>query len=155
MPLVFNGVIIPENVANALTVNGVDIHDVYFNGVQVWHQSLFSGVWSGSTLEYSYGTKGLECSGNAYRAWDNTAGAWLYANASGLGSGASGIITTTPSSLVFSGGYTSYVYFNPTTKFSGQANGYQNKYVFETSGGLLRFGFGTLGKSYGAWISLN
>jgi hypothetical protein len=39
-PLVFNGVTIPDNSANALTFNGSDVTQVVFNGTTVWQQSL-------------------------------------------------------------------------------------------------------------------
>lgn len=39
-PLVFNGVTIPENSANALSFNGSDVTQVVFNGTTVWQQSL-------------------------------------------------------------------------------------------------------------------
>lgn len=41
MALVFNGVTIPDNSANALTFNGSDVTQVVFNGTTVWQQSLF------------------------------------------------------------------------------------------------------------------
>ena len=40
MPLIFNGVTIPENVANAFTFNGVDITQVFFNNASIWLQNL-------------------------------------------------------------------------------------------------------------------
>ena len=39
-PLVFNGVTIPDNSANALSFNGTDVTQVVFNGTTVWQQSL-------------------------------------------------------------------------------------------------------------------
>jgi hypothetical protein len=40
MPLIVNGTTIPENVANALMVNGVSVTQVIVNGVAVWTQNL-------------------------------------------------------------------------------------------------------------------
>lgn len=40
MPIVVNGTTIPENVANALNVNGTNITSVVCDGVTVWTQSL-------------------------------------------------------------------------------------------------------------------
>jgi len=39
-PLVFNGVTIPDNSANALSFNGSNVTQVVFNGTTVWQQSL-------------------------------------------------------------------------------------------------------------------
>lgn len=55
MPLYWNGTLIPENVANALTVNGVNITAVVYNGTSVWSQSL------GPTTAMFYGG-GYGCS---------------------------------------------------------------------------------------------
>jgi hypothetical protein len=52
MPIYSNGVLIPENVANALMVNGVNITQVMANGVAVWTQMSFEDVpWT--ALSYS------------------------------------------------------------------------------------------------------
>jgi fructose-specific component phosphotransferase system IIB-like protein len=47
MPLIFNGVTIPENVANAFTFNGVDITQVFFNNASVWLQNLIQITTTG------------------------------------------------------------------------------------------------------------
>ena len=152
MPLVFNGVTIPENVANALSFNGVDITDVFFNGVQVWNQALFNATWSGNSLD-SINNFGIQTSGNLCRISYNTVwGAWISADSSGLLSGTSqtdffgikgfttvksGDVTTwdqipdQPSNLVFT----------PSTGFTGSTG------TYTTSGGGMRF-------SDGAWIFL-
>ena len=69
-PLVFNGVTIPDNSANALSFNGSDVTQVVFNGTTVWQQSLGpsysvgfspvldtvsgeSGQWSQRTVDIS------------------------------------------------------------------------------------------------------
>lgn len=162
MPLVFNGVTIPENVANAFSFNGANVTDVYFNGVQVWHQSLFSGLWSGNSMD---SIAGIQTSGNAYRYQYNTSawGPWLYTNQSGLGvSGASvvsgvGIGTDGNNNIYIrdGGGYTGLVNFDTNSKFTGGSQGAQNGYVkLVTSGGLLQHQRYQFGWFYGAWISL-
>lgn len=80
MPLYSNGVLIPENTANAFTFNGVNVTDVFMNGVQVWNQSLFSATWSGNALS---GGRGIGTSGNLFRAISATSGAWITANQNG------------------------------------------------------------------------
>jgi len=80
MPLIFNGVTIPEDVANALTFNGFDITDVFFNGVQVWDQVLYSGIWSGNSYSVYGGlTQGIEVSGNLARMYTSSIGSgnWI------------------------------------------------------------------------------
>ena len=68
MSLVMNGVEIPENVANAFSFNGVNITDIFFNGVQVWNQSLFAGVFSGdSTITFNGAWSTVDTSGNLIR----------------------------------------------------------------------------------------
>jgi len=77
MSLVFNGIVIPENKANAFTYNGNNITNVYVNGIHVWKQSLFSAIWSGSSKsgQYEFST-----SGSLFRSvHGNTAGKWLTA----------------------------------------------------------------------------
>lgn len=166
MPLVFNGVTIPENVANALTVNGADIHDVYFNGVQVWHQSLINITgWSGDSF---YNTYGVDTSGLLWRA--NSDGAWISTSQLGVFIGNSNswnsssfvepiYITTSGSQFMYG---TNWVTFEPSLEsFSGVTNGPSTSYgVYakgETLNGLFRHcrynSSGFVGA--GAWISLN
>jgi hypothetical protein len=162
MPLVMNGVIIPENVANAFMFNGVSVTDAFMNGVQVFNQSLFSATWSGSTID---GTNGLTTSGATYR-WSNGSRIfnWLTANSYGLASGTSsstdgtiyGLITTTPTTFeLFSGTYNiGTITFSKTSGFSGTSTPTtSNVWLFETSSGLLRYRNKTTGAT-GIWISL-
>lgn len=167
MPLQFNGVTIPENVANALTVNGIDIKDVYFNGVQVWHQSLFAGVWSGSSIQNN--SNGIETSGSAYRYKVSTDkyGPWVYLSPSGLGTGEStgatmstdpnyfyGFRTVAPNILQYRSGYYAYGWcelmsYSPSSGFTGFSHEYNQGFV--SAGGALAF---FSGSSYGAYITL-
>lgn len=74
MALTIDGVLIPEDHANALTVNGSDVTAVWADGVQVWAQQLFAAQWSGdSYLEYNYNSyvydwSGINVSGGMFRA---------------------------------------------------------------------------------------
>lgn len=71
MALVFNGVTIPTNVANALSFNGTNITKVIADGVTVWTQNLFKGQWSGSSIarvnNNTYGGIRLLPSGTNFR----------------------------------------------------------------------------------------
>jgi hypothetical protein len=49
MPLIMNGVTIPENVANVLNYNGTNITSVIFNGTTVWTQSLLMATTAGTS----------------------------------------------------------------------------------------------------------
>ena len=49
MPLIMNGVTIPENVANVLNYNGTNITSVVFNGTTVWTQSLLMATTAGTS----------------------------------------------------------------------------------------------------------
>jgi hypothetical protein len=90
MPLVVNGVTIPQNVANALMVNGVNITQVIANGVAVWTQSLEPVIagWTGNMFQTgpAYGTRGLQVSGLNCRAYSEGAyvGAWIVSSANGI-----------------------------------------------------------------------
>jgi hypothetical protein len=90
MPLVFNGTTIPTNVANALMYNGTSVTQVIFNGTTVWQQSLFSAIWSGSSVT---GRESLDTSGSSWRFngnnWSSSAGSWQTVNMSGVFSGSS------------------------------------------------------------------
>jgi len=166
MPLVVNGVTIPENVANALGVNGVNITQVIANGVAVWTQSLFSGVWSGDSLVYDNsvsGYHGLSTSGSNYRsavgAYGSTFyGAWIVANSSGLATGESigftspknGISTTpTTYSIWLGGSYYTGVSFNTVSKFTGTIGATSG---VRTSGGAIATLYSGV---QGAWVYLN
>jgi|688.fasta_scaffold06971_9 hypothetical protein len=61
MPLVVNGVTIPENVANALMVNGVSITQVIANGTLVWAKVVATAFDTG--VRYSQ----LKGGGNSYQ----------------------------------------------------------------------------------------
>lgn len=165
MPLVFNGVTIPENVANAFSFNGVDITDVYFNGVQVWHQSLGPTVgWSGDSF-YTYSVvQGISVSGFSFRfRIGDGYGAWLTVTSSGLPAGlsvaSSGMQTRgieSYSSNLWRHYYTysqssTYISYNPSTKvFTGTS--LYTLMGFTTSGGLIRAQSDST--VAGAWISL-
>jgi len=62
MAFTIDGVVIPENVPNALTVDGVDIKTVTIDGVSVFNQNLFNGLWVGTS---SIDTYGFTVSGNS------------------------------------------------------------------------------------------
>lgn len=166
MPLVMNGVIIPENVANAFYFNGVNITDVFMNGVQVWNQSLFSALWSGSSYGTYNGTYGLQTSGSQFRSYDsyNGVGVWLTVSLSGFPNGTTnngsgftgfGFKSTTSNTLqvttkdgVASGTLVSFTIGSGFSLVSTT----DSIMSLETSGGLLRV---TQKKSVaGAWISL-
>lgn len=155
MPLYANGTLIPENVANALTVNGVNITQVIANGVAVWTQNLYNPYWTGSLVYGSYDkTHEIEMSGQAYRANAGTysvAGPWIYAGSFGLANGSSigtgggnsfGVQTTNNtwffylSSVATSG----TISFSTTTGFSGSSltTGLSKNYGHNTSGGAIR-----------------
>lgn len=173
MPLYTNGTLIPENVANALIVNGVNITQVIANGVAVWTQNLFNGVWSGSSYTSPGQTWGIDVSGTAYRIigynFSNYSnyfyGNWLYTNSSGMGSGDStisaagytSILRTTTTTLWHQKNNTGAggtVLFNTATKsFSSESvaliSGYRHGFV--TGGGLLRY---EINGTYSPYISL-
>ena len=177
MAFVFNGVIIPENVANAFYLNGTNITDIFVNGVQVWNQSLFSASWSGNSYVGSATTRNSNCnintSGSAFRsAFGNTTGTitdygdWLYSSAphtvgngssNAIGLGTSIPLTASSVYIKFDGG--AWVTHTLNVGFSGTSsiiNGYSNFYL-ETSSGLMRTRHRdtvTGANAYGAWISL-
>jgi len=159
MPLYMNGTLIPENVANALTMNGVDITDVFFNGVQVWNQTLFSATWSGNSIVPS-GQRGFEVSGSLIRAYNQGSkiANWLSANSDGtfengetkpaelfsIGLAMGGSYTTPANGIrvVYHGASTqaadTYVSFDKITGFTGTSYG-SITYNLTTSGGLVRY----------------
>lgn len=162
MPLYMNGILIPENVANAFSFNGSNITDVYFNGVQVWHQSLISITgWSGSSEANSVG---FNCLNNGIRArFDTTYGAYIYVNSNGVfdGTTSNGEAAQYGFKIYSSGSSLSlgigWVVFDPTLeRFSGSS--YEEAttgYNMESSGGLIRYNLNLgLAGLEGAWISL-
>lgn len=176
MALVFNGVTIPTNVANALKFNGANITKVIFNGVQVWLQSL-ALTWSGdsiATLSPMTTAAGLDSNGNLWRWYTTTvSGAWQsVALATGYFSGDSigekggdmNLGIDSSSNLMRakvwqdaygSGNYGNWVTYTVGTKsWSGASDkttfGYASPDVrvkIDTSGSLVRFQEGT-------WITL-
>ena len=100
MSITVNGTLIPEDTANALTVNGSDITEVWANGVSVWQQQLFAAQWSGDSFTSLYANYpgntgiGINVSGNLFRSRadmdgysDGVFGEWLSANTNGTFSG--------------------------------------------------------------------
>lgn len=163
MPLVFNGVTIPENVANALTMNGADIHDVYFNGVNVWHQSLCKvcSGWSGNSL--ADGKYGLDSSGTNWRMRIGTTyGAYITTSNLGIFTGnssAAGWAFNTSGSL-FKLNTSEWITYNPDIKqFSGSTGMIvvdMDQAWLLTSSGLFAFKYNAYKSSIktGAYISL-
>jgi len=175
MPLIFNGVTIPEDVANALKFNGTDIETVIFNGVEVWKQSLFFAVWSGSSLVNS-GSEGLLVSGSNFKAKASSSG-WLSAFTDGTftnGSSDTGLAQYTGFAVgsgTFNGSPNSTYLTACGTNNSGKPNwsltgvstvsytigvGFtktgSDPSSLEVSTGQLRVSHGS---SKGAWITLN
>lgn len=155
MPIVVNGTTIPENVANALNVNGVNITSVVCDGVPVWTQNLFNATWSGNSLVNLGGTiLGIETSGSNYRfkAGPNY-GVFQQANSNGTFSGNStysvfggveGIVVSSNLIGIISGtNRTGWVTFDLATKaFSGNSYTYmggEDTVSLQTAGGLLRY----------------
>lgn len=155
MPIVVNGTTIPENVANALNVNGTNITSVVCDGVPVWTQSL-NLTWSGNAL-VSTMNGGLVVSGNTYK-WKD----WNYAAVYGpvqsvsstgifsgnsLGSSGTGIAVSgnliRPKSSVESA--TAWLTYTIGTKaFSGLGSSKSmndNITQFQVSGGLMRIAY--------------
>jgi hypothetical protein len=147
MPFVFNGTTIPENVPNAFSFNGTDITDVFFNGVQVWHQSLINITgWSGNSITNTYGiqTSGLLWRANSDGAWISTSGFGVFTGNSNSWGGSSFVepiyITTSGSQFMYG---TDWITFEPSLEsFSGTTNGTSTSYnvyaVGETLAGLFR-----------------
>ena len=163
MSLTANGVLIPEDAANALTVNGVDITEVWANGVSVWQQQLFAAQWSGNSLTPD--SRGMQVSGSSFRVMNDssTVGAWLSANINGtfqngqsitfIGLHSGGNQSTAVNGIKtswFTQNYysTDQIYFSIANGFTGSCTG---TLAIETSGGLMRC---VLGTAVGAWVSL-
>jgi hypothetical protein len=147
MPLVVNGVTIPQNVANSLMVNGVSVTQVIANGVTVWTQSLFSATWSGnSTSSFSYGSGVhnyiLETSGSAHR--------WAYnGNNSGLSATPSAWVYVDSSGQFTSGDYTLTVTLYATTKYGARYSGNNIQGIFYNGFGNAGWGSPT------GWVTFN
>lgn len=156
MSIVVNGTTIPENVANALNVNGTNITSVVCDGVPVWTQNLFSALWSGSSMVNLGGTiMGIETSGSDYRYKSPAYAAFKKANSDGTFSGNStysifggveGIVVSSNLIGVISGtNRTGWVTFDLATKaFSGNSYAYTaqgdgDTISLQTAGGLLRY----------------
>lgn len=156
MPLVVNGVIIAEATANALTIDGSDVTDMFVDGVQVYNQSLFSATWSGDSLD---GGAGISTSGSLYRMISGvTLGAWRTANSGGLDTGRSSVapfgtafgFDTTPTTWKAYHASTASIgtiIFGIGAGFSGTSGTAFSPDEFTTSGGLIR-------RKLGSFISL-
>lgn len=176
MPLVMNGTTIPENVASVFSFNGVNITQVFHNGVQVWAQRLVIGVWSGSSaINYK---SGLVTSGSNYRLQIGTAttyyGNWLTLSSIGLGVGSSHVdqpagawdLRATETTLNLNNGSigstttapsATNVNFNPVNKlFSGiTTNSASWPTRLNTSGGLMRLeAFNASSWNYYPWVTI-
>lgn len=128
MALVVNGVTIPTNVANAITVNGVDIKSVYHNGVIIWQQALSTLTgWSGQSVDDSMSNIGIRTSGMLFNAHSVQGdGAWITTNGDGTFTGSSSnpywTIVSSGNNIKESGS-TSWVTYNYSTEtFSGENN---------------------------------
>ena len=167
MPLVVNGVTIPENVANALMVNGVSVTQVIANGVAVWTQSL-NLTWSGDSLSAGYG---LTVSSNLFRHNNpSSSGIWLTANLNGTFSGGTSTATAVPSTnlvtygnntlnltnIVNSSMMASLITYVKGSGFSGGGFNASFTLTYATASGLLRLGSKIGGTTtYGNWVALN
>jgi hypothetical protein len=176
-----NGTTIPQNVANALMVNGVSVTQVIANGVAVWNQSLGPTVtvgWSGNSLYYASATYiyGLETSGLLVRVRSGPGvGAWVTSNQDGTFTGLStacylawGGEFSAIGGLITYGGTGFIMYSGSDELFTGgPAQGYglawgtgvrssSTASILETSGGLVRVVL-TVNSSrvYNTWISLH
>ncbi len=176
MPLVVNGVTIPENVANALMVNGVSITQVIANGVAVWSLALGPTVgWSGDVTATYFGYPGgmdiNESNLMSMRAISNgsaqSLGAWMFVNSDGSFSGTSSAssgnyaLTITGSGNILTFGGSGSIVYNPASKsFSGgPAYGFGSDYRFrfEASGLNLRcvMELAGTGETVGSWRTLS
>lgn len=177
MAFVMNGVIIPEDTANAFSFNGSDVTDVFMNGVQVFNQSLFSATWSGDSYILISGVKnGIETSGALHRIMTSKIivyptfthtqayGGWITSTSAGLGAGTSQalvnnsayrrIVTTSSSIKLTQDSYESdgVCGFTVAGGFTGSSLISTIGYGFKTSGGLIRYQADDT--DVGAWISL-
>lgn len=170
MSIVVNGTTIPENVANALNVNGTNITSVVCNGTTVWTQSLNLN-WSGSSINaWGYG---IETSGSnyAYKVGSNY-GSWQSVGIDGIFSGNSTISTAQGiQGFSVSGSNIRTVFVNKYSStwasyslvlksFSGSSlarvivEGIAD-YCLDTSGGLIRYRYTVDGTEVsGPYISL-
>ena len=179
MSFALNGVIIPEDVANSLYINGTNTTDLFINGVQVWNQSLFNGTWSNSTLTTG-DIQGIQASGSNFR-WVHDNGTnplaysttWLSVSSLGtftngrssvfdaeyyIGVVSGGYGTTTASNkiaMLFQWASTSgEISFSRTGGFTGisQIADGSSRFVLNTSGGAIRY---QNYARYGTWAYIN
>lgn len=173
MPLYLNGALIPENVAGNFKFNGIDITKVFMNGLQVWAQSLFNGIWSGdSTYSVNGFLNGIDTSGSSYRFCGGTGsaqayGVWGVADSNGLVNVTSTI--TVPSTVSITAGFQTIapstfkmvhslyavlglITFSKTSGFTGSSTLEGDSVIYETSSGLIRYRSPVYGA--GSWISL-
>lgn len=158
MSVSVNGTLIPQDKANALTVNGANITNVWANGVEVWKQQLFAAQWSGDS--YRLHTSGSQfryyASNKAYSAWGTVSLAGViqagdYRNPSTWGFVVSS--NTIAAWLVTAGaGVVSFSIANGFTGISATPEStYPGVNRLETSGGLIR---NRWSDTSGPWISL-
>lgn len=165
MTLTVNGTLIPQDKANAITVNGANITNVWANGVQVWAQQLFAAQWSGSSNADAIG---INTSGSLFRARHNSIyGAYLTAFSNGTftngasvagyliihGGGNSGTLPNQIRTTSGGMGLQGIVSFNIDVGFTGGGSLGGGSWYFQTSGGLLSILYSTA-PIRGAWISL-
>ena len=165
MPIIMNGTTIPEDVASVFNFNGTDIKEVFFNGVRVWLQQLFSSTWSGNSIATTAQSLsiGLEVSGGSCRFTMSTygVGAWISSNSNGTFSGASSLINdygiiTEPDGRGFKYRHegvtsTTAITFTISGGWVGTSLNADNNTGFYTSGGSLKYSYFGVN---GAWITL-
>ena len=170
MAINFNGTTLATNI-NAVVFNGTAVTKVMFNGTEVWAK-MANLAWSGNSL--IYGNRGIEVSGNLFRAVSSGAqGAWITAQSNGTFTGdsstedayqgmslsVSGNLVRTKMAGEPAGAWVTYTLANKAftgTSQSGWVDGSSNNYYYlQTSGGLIRFRevFESIGYD-GAYISL-
>jgi hypothetical protein len=171
MALIIDGVTIPENVANAITCDGVDIHQVIIDGVVVWTQSLGPTVgWSGDSIVAFFGDTGIKTSGVLFQsvvitslgAWIPISGGVTDANESTVFTpyrmyiaASNNVLTSTSGSAITWNAATKTFSGGPLISLSDIVSG-SAVLTLETSGGLIRHNriFNDGRHNYGAWISL-
>ena len=176
MALVIDNVIIPTDVANALTLNGVDITSLTLDDILVWVQQLFSATWSGDSISYDGGNwHSLDTSGSLFRHNSGQLtpiGDWVSVNSLGvfesktsrIGSDSVYSDITGSSNNLNASSYlfavnpsVGTVTFTVGSGFSGSSygdSGGDKLPYLETSGGSIRYTYQTGVYSAGSWITL-
>jgi hypothetical protein len=169
MAFYFNGTLIPENVASVFKYNGVDATSVVFNGTIVWQQSLFSAIWSGSSITSGFYKTGINTSGSLFQAQGDKFSSTTYGSfysalvdgtfesgtsTSSVGVGTNNILTFGNNTIQRRQNSVAPVGSLAYTIGSGfSSNTLSQNLGFETSGGLMR-SYETYQNTFGAWISL-